>query len=142
LSLQLLHVRSISSTAISDAAENSTLVLELKHLLHLAKAAQVRAEEDEASARMLHAAELVRTEQLENANQALVSQVHIASLEAASARLNAAKEKSSLLERLALAEDGMIEWKLQYDELSLQLNNSGRLRLLQERISVIEHKTT
>ncbi len=135
-------MRSISSTAISDAAENSTLVLELKHLLHLAKAAQVRAEEDEASARMLHAAELVRTEQLENANQALVSQVHIASLEAASARLNAAKEKSSLLERLALAEDGMIEWKLQYDELSLQLNNSGRLRLLQERISVIEHKTT
>lgn len=141
MSLQLLHLRSISSSAISDSAENSTLVLELKHLLHLAKAAQVRAEEEEASARILHAAELVRTEQLEKANQALVSQVHIASLEAASARVNAAKEKSLLLERLVFAEDGMMEWKRQYDELSVQLDHSGRLRILQERISVIEHKT-
>jgi hypothetical protein len=116
-------------------------VLELKHLLHLAKAAQVRAEEEESSARILHAAELVRTEQLEKANEALVSQVHIASIEAASARVNAAKEKSLLLERLVLAEDGMMEWKRQYDELSAQLDHSGRLRILQERISVIEHKT-
>ena len=138
--MQLQHLRSVSSSAISDTAENSTLALELKQQLHLSKAERLRAEEAEASARMLHAEELMRTEQLESANQALVRKAHIISLEAAAARSNAAKEKAALLERLVFAEDNMMDWKRQYEELTNRLDQSERLRLLQERISAIEQR--
>ncbi len=89
---------------------------------------------------MLHAEELMRTEQLESANQALVRKAHIISLEAAAARSNAAKEKAALLERLVFAEDNMMDWKRQYEELTNRLDQSERLRLLQERISAIEQR--
>ena len=102
--MQLQHLRSVSSSAISDSAENSTLALELKQQLHLSKAERLRAEEAEASARMLHAEELMRTEQLESANQALVRKAHVISLEAAAARSNAPKEKAALLERCVRAQ--------------------------------------
>lgn len=141
LHLQLQHLRSISSSAFSDSAENSTLVLEVKHQLHLAKAEQLRAEENEASARVSHAEELIRTEQLQKEKEALINQVHVMSLEAAAFRANTVKEKSMLAERLALAEDGMMEWKLKHDDVLRQLDNSGRVRMLQERLSVIEQKT-
>jgi hypothetical protein len=140
LSLQLHNLRSISSSAFSDSAENSTLVLELTHRLHLAKAEQLRAEEGEASARVSHAQELIRTEQLEKAKQALGNQVHVMSLEVAAARANALKEKSALIERLARAEDNMMDWKRQHDDLKGQLDNAGRVRMLQERLSAIEQK--
>ena len=139
--MQLQHLRSVSSSAISDSAENSTLALELKQQLQLSKAERLRAEEAEASARMLHAEELMRTEQLESANQALVRKAHVMSLEAAAARSNAAKEKAALVERLVFAEDNMMDWKRQYEELADRLDQSGRLRLLQERISAIEQRT-
>ncbi len=142
LSLQLQHMRTVSSSAISDSAENSTLALELKQQLHLSKAERLRAEEDEVSARLLHAAELLRTEQLEKANQALVQKVHLISIEAATARSNAAKEKAALLERVVLAEDIMLDWKRQYEELAAHLDQSGRLRMLQERVSAIEQRTS
>ncbi len=140
--MQLQHLRTVSSSAISDSAENSTLALELRHQLRLSKAEQLRAEEAEASARMLHAAELMRTEQLEKTNQALIQKVHLISLEAASVRSNAAKEKAALLERVVFAEDGMLNWKRQYDELTAQLDHSGRLRMLQERVSSVEQRTS
>ena len=139
--LQLQQLRSISNSATSEAAENSTLVLELQQQLQLAKAERSRAEESEASARELHAAEMIRAEHLDAAKQALMSQVHLMSLEATAARANAAKEKSLFLERLVLAEDGMMDWKRQHDELSAQLDNSGRLRILQQRISALEQKS-
>lgn len=90
---------------------------------------------------MLHADELMRAEQLESANQALVQKIQVVSLEAATARSNAAKEKAALLERVVFAEDSMMDWKRQYEELVEQLDQSGRLRMLQERISAIELKT-
>ena len=139
--MQLQQLRSISNHATSEAAENSTLVLELQQQLQLAKAERSRAEESEASARELHAAEMIRAEHLDAAKQALMSQVHLMSLEATAARANAAKEKSEFLERLVLAEDGMMDWKRQHDELSAQLDNSGRLRILQQRISALEQKS-
>jgi hypothetical protein len=139
--VQLQHLRSVSSSAISDSAENSTLVLELKQQLQISRTERFRAEEGEASARMLHADELMRAEQLESANQALVQKIQVVSLEAATARSNAAKEKAALLERVVFAEDSMMDWKRQYEELVEQLDQSGRLRMLQERISAIELKT-
>ena len=77
---------------------------------------------------------------LESANQALVRKAHVISLEAAAARSNAAKEKAALLERLVFAEDNMMDWKRQYEELTNRLDQSERLRLLQERISAIEQR--
>ena len=139
--MQLQQLRSISNHATSEAAENSTLVLELQQQLQLAKAERLRAEEGEASARELHATEMIRGEHLDAEKQALISQVHLLSLEAAAARANAAKEKSVFLDRLVLAEDGMMDWKRQHDELSAQLDNSGRLRILQQRISALEQKS-
>ena len=135
------HLRSISSNAISDSAENSTLALELRHKLQLAKAEQTRAEECEASARAAHAEELVRAEQLERAKATLFNQVHVMSLEAAALRANALKEKSALMDRVALAEDGMMEWKRHHDDLVRQMDQSGRVRMLQDRIALIEEKT-
>jgi hypothetical protein len=130
----------MNNSAMSESAENSTMVLELQHQLHLAKAQRSRAEESEASARDSHAHELLKSERLEKTNQSLAGQVHILTLEAASARANAAKEKSMLLERVSLAEDSMMGWKQQFEELKAQLDQSGRLRLLQDRISSIEQR--
>jgi hypothetical protein len=125
---------------MSESAENSTLALELKKLLHLSKAEQLRAEEEEASARMLHATELMRTEKLEKENQSLVQKLHVISLEATTARSNAVKERAALLERVEFAEENMLDWKRQYEDLVARLDHSGRLRMLQERVSAIEQK--
>jgi hypothetical protein len=130
-------------------AEVENSLLECRGLLHAHGVLYANANNTKALFRLRDAdgdglleqkEELMRTEQLESANQALVRKAHIISLEAAAARSNAAKEKAALLERLVFAEDNMMDWKRQYEELTNRLDQSERLRLLQERISAIEQR--